>query len=80
MKKDEKIKWRSALAFLTGSMIGIGYLTLPASCKAVGVILGLLLILFSGVASLFSEYLLLWVYKDSYVSNYPDLVKEVLGI
>lgn len=60
-------------------MIGIGYLTLPSSCKAVGLCLGLLLIIFSGLASLYSEHLLLRVYWTTYVSNYPDLVKEILG-
>lgn len=79
IENSSKIKYRSALAFLTGSMIGVGYLTLPVSCKAVGIVLGLLIIIFAGISSFYSEFMLMRAYSQSETDNYPDLVKEILG-
>lgn len=64
---------------MSSSMIGVGYMALPSSCKSVGLILGLLLITMSGLASFYSGYLLLRVYRKNPCSSYPELVKIVLG-
>ncbi len=60
-------------------MIGIGYLTLAATCKEVGLVLALLLIMITGCGSLYSAFLITRAYRIYNTENYPDLVYKILG-
>jgi amino acid permease len=60
-------------------MVGIGYLTLSANFKSVGLILGLILIFVTCIASLFGTFMLGKVYYYYKTENYPDLVYKILG-
>ena len=77
--KQKKVNYYSAFFFLLSSMVGIGYLTLSANFKAVGLILGLILIFITGIGSLFGSFMLGKVYYLFKTENYPDLVYKVLG-
>ena len=77
--KKTSINYRSALIFLTSTMIGVGYLTLPAICKSIGLITGILIIFITGISSSYGSYLLLRVYRIYNTENYPDLVDKILG-
>lgn len=78
-KSTTSLNYRSALIFLTSTMIGVGYLTLPAICKSVGLINGLLIIFLTGISSSYGSYLLLRAYRLHNTENYPDLVDKILG-
>jgi len=67
------------LAFLSSTMIGIGYLTLPVTCKAVGIITALFTITISGICSLYAGYLIIRANHLKKYKSYPKLVKKVLG-
>lgn len=77
--QQNKINYYSAFFFLLSSMVGIGYLTLSANFKEVGLILGLILIFVTGIGSLFGSFMLGKVYYLYKTENYPDLVFKVLG-
>ena len=77
-KKEEKGDM-GAVLLLSSSMIGIGYLTLPYVCAKVGIALGLIVIVFCGLSSLFGSIMLVKAYNARKSDSYPDLVDKVLG-
>lgn len=64
---------------LVTTMIGVGYLTLPAILRETGLITGLLLIIITGGAASFGSYMITRAYKIKPTANYPDLVYNILG-
>lgn len=64
---------------LVTTMIGVGYLTLPAILRETGLIAGLFLIIITGCAASFGSFMITRAYKINPTANYPDLVYNILG-
>ena len=78
-KKKTKVNYWTALMLLVTTMIGVGYLTLPAILRETGLVIGLLLIIVTGGAASFGSFMITRAYKVMPTANYPDLVYAVLG-
>ena len=64
---------------LVTTMIGVGYLTLPAILRETGLIGGLFLIFITGAAASYGSFMITRAYQLYPTANYPDLVYQVLG-
>ncbi len=76
---ETQVNYRSAVVFMITSMIGIGYLTLSASLRMTGLILGLMLVFITALASLFGTFMIGQVNFIMPSKSYPCLVLRVLG-
>ena len=78
-KDISNVNYWTALMLLVTTMIGVGYLTLPAILRETGLIAGLFLIIITGGAALYGSFMITKAYYIHPTANYPDLVYIVLG-
>jgi amino acid permease len=60
-------------------MVGLGYMTFPRLCDLVGLVSVLLVVILTGLASLFGSFMILRAYEAKPVDTYSLLVRSVLG-
>lgn len=68
-----------ALCYIISSIIGIGFLTIPAQIKNTGLVLGVSTIIFTGLCSLYGSFLMTRAYRLYRVPYYSALTKLILG-
>lgn len=78
-KQLTKVNYRTALMLLVTTMIGVGYLTIPATLRETGLIPGLFLIILTAGSTLYGSFMLSKAYCIYPTENYPDLVYKILG-